>query len=655
MRSHPPSRSPRSDLWPPALVAALAAALRLAYLAVVRESPLFGFFPADQGYYRDWGRSLAAGGWVSPGVFEQGPLYAWLLGGLYRVLGPSDLRVLSVQLLAGVATALLVWACGRRVFGGRAALLSGLLAAAYGPLIFHEGLLMKTWLEPLLTMAALFAALRFRDGGRVRWLAASAAGVGLACLVREIHALLLLPLLVEGWRTGRRAGAIGAAALAFLLAVAPATVRNCVTAGECVPVTSGGGEVAYLAFGASASAYYSTPPFIRPAARIEHQDFRDEARLRTGRRLSRREASDYWFREALQTVRDAPLRTLGLLARRARGLCNDYEFPDNENFATARRFTPLLRWLPSFGWVLGLGVLGIAWSLRSPAPAFLPLSFLAVVALQVLLSYALGRFRLALAPLLLLFAGHALERLAQLAASGTTRDRRRLVGAACVAGLASASAYLPPPVAADDRWILRADEDYRSQAAARLVQRVRIGDLEAHLATRPDDAAAWGALGEALEKDGRNFEAEQAQTTALRLEPGSPAAHWALAGLCYAQGRFDRAAQHARDYVRAKPDDGRGHTGLGVYCSRLADETRAAAAADALRQEAAAHFAEARRLDPVNAEVWFFSGKYLALAGSWQEAAALLTRAIELSPGHTEARRVLGLVRMNLNRAPRQN
>jgi Flp pilus assembly protein TadD len=663
VRDDSAARPQRADLPAAAAVALLAAAVRLAYLAAFGASPLAGLFKADQAYYRDWGLSLAAGDWVSPAVFEQGPLYAYLLGALYRLAGPRDQVVLLLQLLAGVATALLVWAVARRVFGSRAALAAGLLAAVYGPLVFHEGLVMKTWLEPLLALAALLAGLRFGDAHRARWLAAAGAAVGLACLVREIHALLLVPLLLWCWFAGARAGlgagrrarAGAAAVLAFLLAIAPATLRNCVTARECVPVTTGGGEVAYLAFGPHASAYYSIPPFVRPLSRIEHQDFRDEAVLRSGGPLSRREASGWWLRETLRTVRDTPARPLGLLAGRVRALLNDFEFPDNENFATARRVVPLLGWLPTFGWVAGLAALGVAWALRAPARSFLPLAFAAAVALEVLLSYPFGRFRLALAPLLLPFAGHALDRLARLASSGAARDRLKLAAAVSVAALATAAAYLPPPVAADDRWVLRDDGKDRLRAATRAMQRLRIEELKAAVHADASDAPSWVELAAELERAGTLFEARAALRAALAADPASAGANRALAELYYRQGRVEPAAEHGRRYLRERPEDSRGHTGLAVYCSRLADETPGPAAADALRQEAAAHFAEARRLDPGNAEVWFYGGKYLALAGDRQGAGDLLSRALELKPDHAEARRVLGLVRANLARAALAN
>lgn len=633
-------------------VGGVALLLRFLYFQAFRVSPLHGIFLTDHRYYRDWGLRIAGGDWIGHETFEQGPLYAYLLGVFYRLAGPRDDLVLLVQLLSGVGMVLLVFFCALRLFGRHSAIASGLLAAAYGPLVFHECQIMKTFLEPLLITAALFAALRYADTVRPRHLAAAGAGIGLLCLGREVHILLLPPLLAWAWLLGRRHGLparrqvahLGAAALAAACLIAPATVRNCLVAGDCVLVTSAGGEVLYLSYGPNASAYYLNPPFVRAQSRIEHEDFRDEARLRSGRNLSRGEASRYWREEAVRAALASPGKSLRLAARKLTGLLNDYEYPDSEDYTVTRGLIPLLGWLPSLGWVAGLGLLGAIFALRErPPPTLVPM-FLAVCVLGVLLTQAFGRYRLVMTPLLLLLAGHALARLPHRIREATGRDLLGRAGGVLFAGVVTVWAFSPPPTIGGEGWVRWITEDFRKEVTVRSAKRADVVLLQQRLEAAPRTAGTWSDLGDALMVVGRLSEAERAYRRALELDPGLARTARALADLYFEEGRFDQAAARARAVVELEPGDPRSHLALAVFCSRLAIGARVQSEAEAQRGEAESHFREAARLSPRDASIYYYRGKFLALAGAAEAALIQLRTAVEIAPGFTEAIRVLDLV-----------
>src|SRR5882724_8503542 len=141
--SHAPARSDRA-LW---LVVAVAIAVRAIYASSYFASALAGQSRADQGYYRDWAIQIAGGDLLGRAVFEQGPLYAYGLALVYRVFGARDEPALALQLAAGVATSALAYACARRLVSARGALFAGLACAAFGPLVFYECMVMKTFLS----------------------------------------------------------------------------------------------------------------------------------------------------------------------------------------------------------------------------------------------------------------------------------------------------------------------------------------------------------------------------------------------------------------------------------------------------------------------------------------------------------------------------
>ncbi|MCA9081948.1 MAG: glycosyltransferase family 39 protein, partial [Planctomycetaceae bacterium] len=114
-------------------------------------SSLSELYRADHAFYRQWGLAISQGVWSPGHVFEQGPLYAYILGGFYALLGKQDLFLLACQMLAGLSTVWLVDQIGRVVFDEWTARIAAFVTAICAPLVFFEGLVMKTWLTPLLS------------------------------------------------------------------------------------------------------------------------------------------------------------------------------------------------------------------------------------------------------------------------------------------------------------------------------------------------------------------------------------------------------------------------------------------------------------------------------------------------------------------------
>jgi 4-amino-4-deoxy-L-arabinose transferase-like glycosyltransferase len=389
----------RTTLW--VFLAALLA--RTVYFSQFATSPLLTDFGVDSRYYLTWASRIATGSWLGSEVFEQGPLYAYFLGIGSTLIGMQVPLVLLGQMLTGALTCVLIFLCCRRLFDGRTAAVAGFAAALYGPFIFYECTIMKTFLSPLAVIAVLYAALRSRDGKPLLWPLLCGLFIGLACLVRESHLLMVVPVILWVW-TGRTdtpvrrrrklvQTAVVLAGITFCLV--PSTVRNWIVGKEFVVVTAGGGEVFYIAQVSAVDGFYSPPPFVLPTSGVEHADFRREAERRTGRSLTRGQSSRYWFDEGVRAVRAKPIRAIEQTVRKVVLLLNDYEAPDNSDYHVTGRFVPILRWgLPTFGWLAGLGVLGIFLCCCQWRRYQLLIGLIAVQALPVIIYYDFGRFRL---------------------------------------------------------------------------------------------------------------------------------------------------------------------------------------------------------------------------------------------------------------------
>jgi tetratricopeptide (TPR) repeat protein len=364
--------------WPwVAGLALVALALRLWYVWQVRGFALISPDELDPAFYYNWAKEIASGSWLGKGPFVQSPLYAYLLGLLMKLIGSGLTGILVVQSLVGCGTVLLTWYAGRRLLGPTQGLIAGLIVALYGPFIFYEGMVMKTFLSPFLTILLLVlldragALAREADAPRAdRAFAVAGAVFGLTTLDRDNFILLAPALavlaLVLGGGAGRRGiRAAGAFTLGAVLLIAPVTIRNWVVSRDFVLLTTGGGEVFFIGNNADANGLYVPPPFVRPDPKYEHADFIARASEISGRNLTPMQSSWFWFVEGARFIKDEPLAWCRLELRKLLHFWNYYELPDNLDYEIVQRFSRLLaalnQPLPPADWP----TLRLPWSGRS--------------------------------------------------------------------------------------------------------------------------------------------------------------------------------------------------------------------------------------------------------------------------------------------------
>jgi 4-amino-4-deoxy-L-arabinose transferase-like glycosyltransferase len=522
---------PRGKVDNLVIVLAVATAARLLYFFSYLGSACNGFLGADHIYYREWALRICDGHWLGEGAFEQGPLYAYLLA-VQFLAGLPEPVILFLQALSGVAVCLLVYLCGRRLFDERTATAAGVVTAVYGPLLLHECMLMKSFLSPLFVTLTLYFGLRYAGSLRTGWLWLAGAAVGLACLLRESYVLLMLPLAAWVWWTAAarqvswpgRFGHVLALTAAFVLTLAPSAVRNYTVAHEFVAVTTGGGEVMYIAHGPEGDGYWNcrAVPFAKMNPRQEHQAYREEAERRAGRKLTAVESSRFWYGEALREIKARPGRFLALTGRRAVILLNNFEVPDSEDYQVWREFIPLLYLLPTFGWIVAFGLLGLCVCAADWPRYGLAVGLVAMIVLSVLLTYNFARFRLGMMPLWILLATAGFFRWLSWWRGETRRPvLAATAAAACLA--VTALSFLPPP-GAEGVHPASVQEYWRDLIARRQKARERAAAL-ARVAD--DNPEVRSQLGHQLIEAGRIHEGIREHRRAMELDSAN-------AGLCVA-------------------------------------------------------------------------------------------------------------------------
>lgn len=210
---------------------------------------------ADAAHFRALAESVASGAGLTeedgtPAVFRP-PVYPTVLGGIYRVFGPSARAVGVVQALMDTGTLLLLWWLAASLLGRQPARYGlVLMALAYAPLAAVRLHLTETLATLLLaaTVVALVRALR-GSGGAAAWV-----GTGVLCglLMLTRGAFILWPVVLAGAgllalghrREWRRPALILAATLVTVL---PWLVRNQIRVGSPM-LTSQVGITAYSSY-----------------------------------------------------------------------------------------------------------------------------------------------------------------------------------------------------------------------------------------------------------------------------------------------------------------------------------------------------------------------------------------------------------------------
>ncbi len=455
----PPGRASSGEWIAAAVLVAVALALRLVFLAQVSDHVLFSSLTGDPAAYHARAMEILAGNAVPPhAYFHSSPLYPFFLAIVARFAGPGYHAARVVQAVIGSASVLLVWQLGRVTVGRRAGLVAGLLAALYVPFIFFVAETLEITIVIAFATAMLIALLGAAETGSVGRAAAAGVLLGLASLGKP-NLLLFAPvgsvwLYLQDPRgrglrppraTRRGRGAAGRhgrrrvlPAAAFFVAcgltILPATVHNYRAEGDLIPVSSNGGINLWIGNNPRSPGIFNVPPEMRFDLRVASKAVAERA---VGREMTSGEVSRFWTREALRFVRERPGAALALTGRKLALFWNHYEIPNHYHSYYVALAAPVLR-IPvgTFAVVAPLGLMGIALALARGRRVGLLVAFGITFMLSVLPFFVTGRYRLAIAPVLLVGAGYAVTALVE---TVRRRDRRALaLGAGGLALLAVA-------------------------------------------------------------------------------------------------------------------------------------------------------------------------------------------------------------------------
>jgi hypothetical protein len=594
----------------------------------------------DEAYYLRAGHQIAQGRLVPPQPFVMSPLYPYLVAatGAGRAIdernvrvGPPPLGLWLLQAGMWLAIPVMLFRVGRRWLPRWAALLSALLFLLYRPAaIFAVTTLLEIPLTFLITVTLYHASrpsstTATADGRRRGRVVLVGLLVGLAALLRAHAVLLLLPLgfALIGARRLRDWALFIAVCAAVIL---PAVIHNSLAGGRLAGISCNGGLNLYIGNGPEADGFY-----VSFAGFDFEEDPAGVAFLSA--RLARpvagvAEADRIWAQAALATIKERPVRTLGLWFKKVWLHFVDWEIP---------QVTPLEAW-PRDGWLLRplvlpygllavvglLGLLVTAWWREGVLRPW-AIALLVLIAAQSLF-FVVTRYRLVLVPMLCLLGSAGIARL-------VSCRRRRLAG--IVVGLAAAVLLTRP-------WGL-ATVQVHWQALGYCNEAVRwewVGDAESlpraealyrkALTTDPTQMVAYRNLARVLVRQDRFDAAEDVLGRGILRAARTEFIEKDLISLLLQQDRVAAALPRLSAFLRDHPEDPEVLHNYVVALTRTG------------RIEAA--LAGARRLvssAPDSPQGYIDLGVLLARAGRLQEARDVLRAGLLRNPGQTDLRQNL--------------
>ncbi len=398
-------------------VLSCAALVRLVYLYQAQGTPLYEVLLIDSDFYHREALHIVAGNWLGDAVFFMNPFYAYFLALVYSLLGAEPFWAALFQVAMGTASCALVYGIASLLWGERAGLCGAGLMACYGVLVFYDGSLLTATPILFLNLCALYALLRWENGGRAHWLYMAGLALGLSATARPTVLLFAMVLAswcigqAGSWRAGLRAWV--QVCLAIGLVVAPVAVRNYAMGGEWGLTTSAMGMNFYVGNHPGATGIYAQVDFLSSAEpEKERDEFIREAQRRTQTNMTPAQASRYWFGRGLAYISEQPLDYAALLLRKTYMFFSRVEAQNNLSFYFARDFVPLLHWVVVGWWLVAPLALGY-WVSASPQQRVLLLDlYFACYLAACLLFFVSSEYRLPVVPILALYAGRLIDRVA---------------------------------------------------------------------------------------------------------------------------------------------------------------------------------------------------------------------------------------------------
>jgi 4-amino-4-deoxy-L-arabinose transferase-like glycosyltransferase len=387
--------------------------LRLGHLAFIQDSPVLNTLVLDSKYYQEWALKIAGGDIMGDKVFFMSPLYPYIMGLLYSLVGVKVLSVALLQILLSLITLWLIWLLSKEYIGERGGLIALWMGAVFPVWIYFDGILLTAITILFLNTLALYCLTRWWKNRHPLPLALGGMVLGLSALARPSILLfiggLAVYFVIKRWHL-----AGGLLVLWALVAIAPVTVRNYLVSGDFTLTTASGGMNFFVGNNPQATGLYVEPEFLHSSdPDNEFTAYLQEAERLSWRKLTPNQASLFWYKMGLLYILENPLNGLKLLWNKFFYFWNNLEAPNNLSLYLLKDYSPIVRYIPiGFGMISALGLAGL-FLVFPKGKADLLMLYLATLVMANIIFFTSSEFRFPALTVLLIGAGSVIVKLVE--------------------------------------------------------------------------------------------------------------------------------------------------------------------------------------------------------------------------------------------------
>jgi tetratricopeptide (TPR) repeat protein len=390
----------------------LALLIRLVYFFQIKANfPGWDSPTIDPLYHDLWARQIAGGDILGSGPFFRAPFYAYFLGALYAILGPSLTAAKIIQHIIGAASCVIIFLFAERYFNRKTAVTAGLLSALSWVFVYYEDELLLDSLLVLFGVLLVWSLMRASEKRSLVAYFGSGLLLGLASITRP-NFLAVLPVILI-WLAIMYRSDLRRIMITFILVAAgaallifPVALRNILVGHDEVLIASQGGINFYIGNNPQADGASATIPEFGPTWQYSDAEYLAKKETgQLGKEMKPSEVSSFFYDKGYDFIFGKPKAWLRLMIKKLDLFWNSYEISNNQNLYFYRRFASVTKILPPFSWFISpLALIGLALVFMMGRKYQIIGYFVIGYMLTVVAFFVNSRFRLPVLPFLIMLA-----------------------------------------------------------------------------------------------------------------------------------------------------------------------------------------------------------------------------------------------------------
>ncbi len=400
-------------------IIAAALILRLLYIFEIQNAYFMHYFTGDQKIYRDWALQIANNGnWTKNTPFFMAPAYPYFLAVIYKIFGDSNVFILFIQAILNIFSIIFVYLTARKLHSNHVGYIAAFIGAFYTNYIIFSGSFLSEHLQVFVySILIYYLSVISTDGADKKRYFYLGLIIGSASWLRGnvllfaifIAVYLLFKIIRHKTKSKENIRKLILISAGVILSIMPVTLHNVISGKDFVLLTSNGGINFYIGNNQNSLGVFKTPTefdFDEDMTGIKY------AQGLSGKMIKPSEASSFWYGKGLDFIKSNPTDYILLEIKKLFYFFGEDEFSQSSTYNSeflSGKFSRVLE-LPLFGFffLTFFSIPGIIWGIKNKKYNNILCLFFVSYLIASLLFFVNGRMRMAITPLMLVFAAYGI-------------------------------------------------------------------------------------------------------------------------------------------------------------------------------------------------------------------------------------------------------